>query len=401
MSDDNVIPFAAPDDHPAAAFLDKHAPSKPVRFAAEAFDAIDIGEPPPMLIDGWLPQGGISTAYGESGAGKSFVVLDMALHVAAGRRWCGRDVRASGVVYVAAEGAVGMRKRVVAWRRHHTPPDGIPFGLVSSAVDLRAKGGRDVVDLVEAIRAASDAMTVPVRLVVIDTLARVMASGDENSFADMSAVVANLDRIAAQIGAHVMAVHHAGKDAARGARGHSSLKAAMDAEFEVTRSKNGPIVIAPTKQKDIECEGSHVFVFRSVVVGRDERGRDVTSAVVVPDDAPDGRRLAKLGDKARVALTLLARTIDEQEAVTTPADWPRDVPRDARWTSIAAWRAACDDARLSEGTSSDARRVAFARAMKELGEVGCALVDGDTVWLLDRQAAIDASIDALALAHRR
>jgi RecA-family ATPase len=71
-------------------------------------------------------------------------------------------------------------------------------------------------------------------MIVLDTLSRVIAGGNENAPDDMGQLIGNCDRIRAEARAHVMLVHHTGKDEARGARGHSSLRAATDTEIEVS-----------------------------------------------------------------------------------------------------------------------------------------------------------------------
>ena len=74
-------------------------------------------------------------------------------------------------------------------------------------------------------------------LVVIDTLARALAGGNENAPEDMGALIGNAKRIQEATGAAVLFVHHSGKDTSRGSRGHSSLKGAADLEIEVTRTR--------------------------------------------------------------------------------------------------------------------------------------------------------------------
>ena|SRR5438094_10643868 len=49
---------------------------------------------------------------GDSGCGKSFLVLDLAFHVATGRPWLARDVSQDAVIYVCAEGQAGIKQRV-------------------------------------------------------------------------------------------------------------------------------------------------------------------------------------------------------------------------------------------------------------------------------------------------
>lgn len=87
-------------------------------------------------------------------------------------------------------------------------------------------------------------------VVVIDTLSAVTPGANENSSEDMSAALQSCKFISKALGgALVVLIHHSGKDASKGARGHSSLRAAADAEIEITR--NGDYrTAAITKQKD-------------------------------------------------------------------------------------------------------------------------------------------------------
>jgi RecA-family ATPase len=61
----------------------------------------------------------MSVIYGPSNCGKTFFVVDLALHVALGREWRGRAVDRGAVVYLSLEGAQGIRNRLAAFRKHH------------------------------------------------------------------------------------------------------------------------------------------------------------------------------------------------------------------------------------------------------------------------------------------
>jgi RecA-family ATPase len=87
-----------------------------------------------------------------------------------------------------------------------------------------------LIDLIAEVARQTDKRVV---LVVIDTLARAMAGGNENASEDMGAFVRNVDRVRSATSAHTMIVHHSGKNKAAGARGHSSLRAATDTEIEI------------------------------------------------------------------------------------------------------------------------------------------------------------------------
>jgi RecA-family ATPase len=95
----------------------------------------------------------------------------------------------------------------------------------------------------------------PVALVIVDTLSRAMAGGNENSPEDMTAIVGNCDRIRAATGAHVCIVHHSGKDEARG-RARAQFLAGRDRHRnrDQARSRTGPSSsVRMAKQRDLEA----------------------------------------------------------------------------------------------------------------------------------------------------
>jgi hypothetical protein len=130
-----------------------------------------------------------SVMFGESGTGKTFLALDIGLHVAAGRDWLGRRVTTGGVVYVAAEAGRGIANRVAAWRQVYRF-DSVPFAAVTSPVDLCHANSGDIERLIAAIQAAR---LDPLALIVIDTVSRVLAGGNENGPDDMGALVRSLE----------------------------------------------------------------------------------------------------------------------------------------------------------------------------------------------------------------
>ena len=125
----------------------------------------------------------------------------------------------------------------------------------------------------------------PIRLVVIDTLARAMAGGDENSAKDMGLFVSSCDTVRQQTRAHVAIIHHSGKDDTRGARGSTALLGGIDTEIELKRDDNSRIVTAAiTKQREMEIGRSVNYTLEVVALGTDRRGKTVTSCVVMPVD---------------------------------------------------------------------------------------------------------------------
>jgi hypothetical protein len=159
----------------------------------------------------------------------------MSILVAAGIDWLGRRVADGAVVYVAAEAGRGIINRVAAFKRAHRYDDDeatIPFAALVTPIDLCHADAGDVDRLVSLI---CDASLCPLALIVIDTVSRALAGGNENSPDDMGALVRSLDRIRDDLRCHVAAVHHLGKDSSKGGRGHFLLHCAVDTEIEVVR----------------------------------------------------------------------------------------------------------------------------------------------------------------------
>src|SRR5262245_38754083 len=68
------------------------------------------------FVEDLLIDEGLSVTYGEAGCGKTFFILHLGLHVAAGLRWFDREVERGGVLYLALEGSYGIRNRIAAFK---------------------------------------------------------------------------------------------------------------------------------------------------------------------------------------------------------------------------------------------------------------------------------------------
>ncbi|MCW1912647.1 helicase RepA family protein [Luteolibacter sp. GHJ8] len=250
------------------------------------------------FVEGLLTDGGASVVYGASNVGKSFWILDLAVHVATGRTWRDEiEVDQGAVVYVALEGSNGLKNRLEALRREGRLPDDAPLYVCTAPVSLLEASHARM--LAESVKEAASQSNLPCRLVVLDTLARAMAGGDENKGQDMTFAVASIDVIRAATGAHVCVVHHCGKDEARGARGHSSLRAAVDTEIEIFRPEGERVsTVRVTKQRDLEAGEPMPFTLRQVMLGANRRGKPLTSCVVHHEDEMMASKPRTAGRKA-------------------------------------------------------------------------------------------------------
>lgn len=320
------------------------------------------------VVKGWLNASTFSVIYGEPNVGKTFLALDIAFHVAAGEAWNGNRVKGGPVIYLASEGGRGIELRIEAFR-HDRPEmfaaieDAGTFHMLPVTVDLCAPGDAEaLVDVLRSVRPS---------LVVVDTLARSMGSGDENTAKDMGALIRNLDFIRAETGAHVMAIHHSGKDTSKGARGSGSLRGAVDHEIELTRE--GAVITAENKKERDGPSGRYfAYTLRSVPLGRDEDGDEVSSCVVEASEAPVTRS-PKISGQAKVALDAFGDALAHHGEVRHGDMFPADV----QCVSLDRWREYCDRHSLSAGDNPTSRRTAFHKAKSALqGKKIIRVVDG-------------------------
>jgi hypothetical protein len=256
----------------------------PCTWASAVTEAAVVEE----IVERTLAARALSVIYGESSSGKTYFALDLACHIALGREWLNRRTRKGIVVYVAAEAGKSILNRILAFKRHYQIED-LPVAMVTCPVDLLdpTADAQRLIALVNEIKRSHDEDVV---LIIIDTLSRAMAGGNENAPEDMGAIVRNADRIRDQTGAHVCWVHHSGKDLTRGARGHSLLRAAVDTEIEVTAG-DGVHRARITKQRDGPAGEEFVFKLLPIEVGQSCWESPLTACVVVPTKtAGAGRR---------------------------------------------------------------------------------------------------------------
>lgn len=268
---------------------------KPPRFVFEPVHSFSSAQALPWIVKGVLPKAGLGVVYGASGSGKSFVVLDMGMAIARGAEWRGRKVRQGRVAYIVAEGADGFRKRLAAYAQHNQVDlTTVPMTVLNAAPNLLEK--QDAVDVAKGIKAAGGA-----DLIIVDTFAQTTPGANENAGEDVGKALGYCKRIHEATGAMVLLIHHSGKDATKGARGWSGLRAACDAEIEVVRGETGRS-LKLTKSKDGEDGLEWGFDLEVVQLGVDEDMDPITSCVVVEAAVPAGGVTAarKLGPVEKV-----------------------------------------------------------------------------------------------------
>jgi putative DNA primase/helicase len=292
-----------------------------------------------------LPEEGVAAVYGASGSGKSFLVLDLALALCRGSPWFGNRVHRCPVTYVCLEGAAGVSLRLKALGE--TVPEDLLF--LTAPVNLLI--AKDITDLVEAIRGAGAEGGV----VVIDTLNRATPGADENSSVDMGHVIAGANAIQRGLGGLVLLVHHTGKDASKGLRGHSSLLAALDAAIEVRR-EGGTRSFSLAKAKDGNDGIEHHFTLNVVDLGIDDDGDPITSCRVRP--AREAAKVKALSTLQRLGMDAFMSAAAQRIGKGDPSVH----------TSLEDWRT--EFFRRSTAETTEGKRSLFSRVRRELVELG-------------------------------
>jgi hypothetical protein len=229
------------DDEPPADEGPARLPPKLLPLLLNRTALKELPDPQP-LIGGTLDQGTTALLYGRWGTGKSFVALDWAASVATGRKWQGRETEQRRVLYVAAEGAFGLKARVEAWEQGwHTQIVDDDLEILPRPVNLASPA--DVRELVALIEWNAYGF------IVFDTLARCMVGADENSAGDCGRVVDTLTLLRGRTPGGrgtVLGVHHTGKDG-KTFRGSSVFEAGADTVYAV--SADGAVILVDREKR--------------------------------------------------------------------------------------------------------------------------------------------------------
>jgi hypothetical protein len=326
------------------------------------------------LVHNLLGVGDASAFYGVPGCGKSVLVEDLALNVAAGREWQGRLTRRGAVLYVALERSGLVERRAIAFRNRHQIAD-IPFAIVGGMHDFRQP--QTVGRVIETVRELEDETGEGTALIVIDTISRALAGGDENSPKDMGAIVATTSLLQ-QTGAHILWVHHMPQDGAERLRGHGALLGAMDTTVHVQKLTDDVRSATVMKANDSE-EGERVtFTLESVEIGPETTAPVVTAADPLLVTATIKKSGRKLPDRARLGLSALANAVLTHGRLAPPA---LQLPIGTRTVAFAQWR---EELLRQSVIPRDHKnpKVAFDRVREALAARSLIGIRDEEVWLV-------------------
>lgn len=271
-------------------------PFKP-KYGTLLMDELDAPGPEfSYIVEDWFSEADRSVIAGPSKAGKSFLATHLGLCIVHDMPFFGYDIYLPGlVIYQAGEGARGVKKRLRAWRKHFKVEYSrkTPFALVQSPIDLYSKDGDTKGFIDECIGIVGMFDGVPLRMIVIDTLATATGGADENSGKDMSIVLRNVAQISAATKSHVCLVHHMNANGDK-VRGHTSIYANSDQVALVRRNETtGVRTVKLDKQKDGEDGKTFQFSLLQIVLGQYPNGKEITSCVCVPVGEKEAIRKAE------------------------------------------------------------------------------------------------------------
>jgi hypothetical protein len=300
---------------------------RPRRFRVEDFDVLEVPETLD-LVKGLFPRQGVGFVAGPWASAKSVFVLDTLARICRGEPVLGRRTMAAGALYVASEGAAGVRKRLVGLRQERGELGG-RLKMIGTAPDLTNPD--DLAELRETIEAVQTEMRgrgFDLGVVAIDTLSASIPGADENASGPMSAVMAALQGLAADLGLFVLVVAHTGKDAQRGVRGWSGLGGNADALVIFDEPEDG-LGFKPgetrkatvRKVKDAEAGDRFAFDLKRVVLGVDSDGDEISTVVadfVEVGEGVSSRRLTPLKPRLEIMLRAVGQLMDSGEVGEVP-----------------------------------------------------------------------------------
>jgi hypothetical protein len=316
------------------------------RFDAFSFADLERMPSPRWLVRGLLVEETTSVLSADSGSFKSFFALDMALSVATGRDFHGREVKAGSVVYVAAEGFFTLRDRAKAWSQFHGVALPQNFHILRVPVNVS--------DPATAGAFTSQFAAFDPALIVLDTLSQNAPGLSENSNDEMARFMAGMMATARTLRAHVQAVHHNSK--AGSLRGASAIHNNADAHISLERpdgDTSNVVFVRCEKQRGAPFVPFALQGQQIELPYLDEYGDSITSLVFhATGDAPIPPGDGRAGRKAHSTGALMALLNELRGALG-----------DGEGVTKDQWR----DAAISRGIC---KKTAFYDLSKELEESG-------------------------------
>ncbi|WP_168702111.1 AAA family ATPase [Gordonia paraffinivorans] len=262
----------------------------PLRERLLTIDQLAMLTPPEPLVEGFVYRGTLAQLSATAGSYKTFWTIALSCALAAGENWEGYRVpKAEKVVYVAAEGASGLRARILAWcELSGVDPQRLEDQLLVLPCPIQLG------DLADVSEAADLAREVRAGLLVLDTRAKCVLGLDENSATEQGKAIAAAERIQDAAGCAILTVHHAGRSGST-PRGSTAWDGGVWSDLRMEGSDLLAKVVCH-KHKDAPSGCEHRFravphtVSETLMPGVPETARN-TLVVVSSDGETEGSSL--------------------------------------------------------------------------------------------------------------
>jgi hypothetical protein len=301
----------------------------------------------------------------------------MGLHITTGQPWMGKKSKQGAVVYIVGEGARGLQKRLEAMQKYYGITNATPFYVIGRAVNFMDRNAVRMLE--EDIQDLLDAEGQTLGAIMVDTVARAIPGADENAVKEMGIFIAGCDRLRENLQCTVFAIHHAGKDISRGARGSNSLLGAVDAEYLIEQKKGHVGTLTVSDMRD--GESGEVMTFDMLSIGTSDGKSTLVPTLRAPAAVSQGiapTPPAKLAGDQELAFGAL------EEALRKTG---KDQSSSTRACTVAAWRAVYYGRRSGDG--ADAMEKGFKRSRTALLGKGLIEVNDPYVWVRTAWSAAD------------
>jgi hypothetical protein len=261
---------------------------------------------PQYLIKPFLERSILAVMFGESGCYKSFLAADIGLSLAYGVDFHGHRTHQGSVFYICGEGHGGVGRRIEAWLiQHNLTGKDAPFYVSELPAQLINEGDAEAV--AEVISELCEQHGNPA-LIIIDTLSTNMGEGDENSNADVSRLLNNVNtHLRARLDACILIVHHVGHGDKDRERGAYALRGNADARMLVKAEPGYSCSLHSLKMKDGPLFEPVAFrtIGKTIPGITDSESEPVTSLVLERIDYVDPDTVKKLPEQIRGAFAVL------------------------------------------------------------------------------------------------
>lgn len=357
--------------------------------------------PPKWLIRNMISEGSTALIAGQSGAGKTYTVLYMAMAMSTGVPFLGRKVdKQCGALIYAPEGEASIPTRLAALRKRENIKTSLPIAYVGDVPDLRKDDGLTAItDQIMTVNGMFlDRFKMPLGAVFFDTAAASFDLADQNDNSEVAKVFGKLNAVIRKVGNGIalIPVHHMGKNIEAGPSGAHGWRANADHVISIIADRDS--VTGDCTARGIAMQKNRMgiegavcsFDLERVELGTHDDGEtwgDLAlvprpdKPVTVPGRAGSANRRASKGNQALEKAFDLAIVDHGENYLVGGGQGPvvravRTIPhlRDAFYSFYSSRSDAGEDANTKE---IEAKRKAFARAISEVSTkaTGFALQD--------------------------